>query len=161
MASRRSSKYILILHWTLGFNILDKDSYKPTWEMFWDLAHLILETFWYYNMIWIVIKPISPANFAVTSQQLRNTIWWNRSVSAPGQVMACWLTPPRHYLNQYWLMTSKDQCHSPESNFTNFTQASITKMNLKIIYLSFKSSRTQCPGRFKWKINNFQVHLFS
>ena len=37
------------------------------------------------------------------------------------QLMACCLTAPSHYLNQWWLIISKVQWHSSESNFTRDT----------------------------------------
>ena len=37
----------------------------------------------------------------------RDTIWRHRSGSTLGQVMACCLMAPSHYLNQYWFTTSK------------------------------------------------------
>ena len=36
-----------------------------------------------------------------------DTIWRHRSGSTLAQVMACCLTAPSHYLNQYWLIISK------------------------------------------------------
>ena len=41
-----------------------------------------------------------------------NTIWWQISGSTLGQVMACCLTAPSHYLNQCWLIISAAQWHS-------------------------------------------------
>ena len=43
-----------------------------------------------------------------------DTIWWHRSWSTLVQVMACCLTAPSHYLNQYWLIISKVLWHSSE-----------------------------------------------
>ena len=45
-------------------------------------------------------------------------IWQQGSRSTLAQVMACCLTAPSHYLNQYWLIISKVQWHSSEGNFT-------------------------------------------
>ena len=39
--------------------------------------------------------------------------------------MACCLTVPNHYLNQCWLLISKDLLHSPESNFIVSAEAAI------------------------------------
>ena len=49
IACRRCSNYIFILHWTLSFNLLDKDNCKPRWETLkvWNLARLIWETLRY------------------------------------------------------------------------------------------------------------------
>ena len=38
--------------------------------------------------------------------------------SASAKVMACCMTAPSHYLNQYWLITKDFLCNSSESNFT-------------------------------------------
>ena len=46
------------------------------------------------------------------------TIWRNRFMSTVLQVMAWWLTPPSHYLNQWWLIISKVHRHSYLGNFT-------------------------------------------
>ena len=42
-----------------------------------------------------------------------------------GQVMACCLLAPNHYLNQCWLLISKLLWHSPESNFIVSAQVAI------------------------------------
>ena len=47
-----------------------------------------------------------------------DAIWRHRSGSILAQVMACCLMAPSHYLNQWWLVISKVQWDSPESNFT-------------------------------------------
>ena len=59
-------------------------------------------------------------------------IWHHRSGSTLVQVMACCLTAPSHYLNQCWLILSKNQWYSSE-----VPQTSITKISLKITYLEF------------------------
>ena len=62
-----------------------------------------------------------------------------------GQVMACCLTAPSHYLNQGWLIISKFQRHSSEGNFKINTSA-INHWNYLENYLSkisFKSPRGQ------------------
>ena len=77
-------------------------------------------------------------------------IWRQRSGSTLAQVMACCLTAPSHYLNQFWLILSKVQWHSSDGNFTRDTpgeihQPSITKCSLKITLskISVKSRRGQ------------------
>ena len=58
---------------------------------------------------------------------LLNSLWpcdvicQHRSESTLAQVMACCLTAPSHYLNQFWLIISKVQSH--EGNFTRDTSA--------------------------------------
>ena len=41
-----------------------------------------------------------------------DAIWQRRSRSTLAQVMACCLTAPSHYLNQYWLIIGEVPCHS-------------------------------------------------
>ena len=69
----------------------------------------------------------------------RYTIWRQRSRSTLAQVMACCLTAPSHYLNQFWLIISKVQWHSSEGNFNHREkpQPLITKISLKITFLKF------------------------
>ena len=45
IACRRCSNCIFILHWTLGFNVLCEDNWKPSRETFkfWDLVCFVLE----------------------------------------------------------------------------------------------------------------------
>ena len=50
-------------------------------------------------------------------------IWRQRYGSTLAQVMACCLTAPSHYLNQWWLIISEVQWHSSEDNFTSDTSA--------------------------------------
>ena len=45
-----------------------------------------------------------------------DAIWRHRSGLSLVQVMACCLTAPSHYLNQYWLVIEVVPWHSPESN---------------------------------------------
>ena len=50
------------------------------------------------------------------------------------QVMACCLTAPSHYLDQYWSIIGGDRWQSHEGGFTRETSAiSHTKIRLKII----------------------------
>ena len=52
--------------------------------------------------------------------------------------MACCLTAPSHYLNQCWLIITKVQWCLSEGNFAwDITAISVTKINLKIIFLRF------------------------
>ena len=52
-----------------------------------------------------------------------DTIWRQRSGSTLAQVMACCLSAPSHYLNQYWLIIIQVEWHSSECNFTRETSA--------------------------------------
>ena len=44
-------------------------------------------------------------------------LWWHRPGSTLAQVLACCLTAPGHYPNNFWLIKS-DLWPSPQSNFT-------------------------------------------
>ena len=57
---------------------------------------------------WVFINSLRPSD----------AICRHRSGSTLAQVMACCLTEPRHYLNQFWLIISKIQLHSSDGNFT-------------------------------------------
>ena len=59
----------------------------------------------------------------LNSLEPSDAIWRWRSWSTLVQVMACCLTAPSHYLNQYWLIISKVQWHPSESNFTRDASA--------------------------------------
>ena len=60
----------------------------------------------------------------VNSLRPSDTIWQHRSGSTLAQVMACCLTAPSHYLNQYWLI-SKVYWHSSVGKFIRDTSATI------------------------------------
>ena len=60
-----------------------------------------------------------------------DSIWWHRSGSPLAQVMACCLTSPSHYLNQYWLPIREVLWHSPRINFTSSAPATILYNNLE------------------------------
>ena len=59
----------------------------------------------------------------INSLWSNGAIWRHKSGSILTQAMACCLTAPSHYLNQCWLIISKVQWHSSESNFTRDTSA--------------------------------------
>ena len=70
VACRHCSKYIFILHLTLGFNILGKCNCMPRWGTFkfWCLVHLILEILWlftYYNLSLMVRVRKSQKNMGI------------------------------------------------------------------------------------------------
>ena len=52
-----------------------------------------------------------------------DAIWRQKTGSTLAQVMACCLTAPSHYLNQYWLIITKVQWHSSDSSFTTNASA--------------------------------------
>ena len=68
----------------------------------------------------------------VNPLRLNVAIWQNRSGSILAQVIACGLTAPNHYLNQCWLIITKAQWNSSESNFTKIPQSSFNKIGKKI-----------------------------
>ena len=61
--------------------------------------------------------------------------------------MACCLTAPSHYLNEYWLIISENVWLSPEVNFTG--TISICDMILKIIHLNYSHNELTHCGRDK------------
>ena len=65
------------------------------------------------------------ARFWFNSLRPSNAIWRHRSGSTLAGVMACCLTVPSHYLNQYWLIISKVLWHSSEGNFIRDNSANI------------------------------------
>ena len=54
-----------------------------------------------------------------------DAIWRHRSGSTLARVMACCLTAPSHYLNQFWLIISKVLWHSSDGNFIRDTTVTI------------------------------------
>ena len=68
-----------------------------------------LETLWYEFQAIGIYQFIGP----------RVAIWRHRSGSTPGQVMACCLTSPNHYLNQCWVLISGVLFHSQSYLFCN------------------------------------------
>ena len=54
-----------------------------------------------------------------------DAIWQLKSGLTLAQVVACCLTAPSHYLNQYWLLIREVLWHSPGRNFTVSVQATI------------------------------------
>ena len=80
----------------------------------------------------------SPPRITIDSFWPSDTILWQRSGSTLAQVMACCLTAPSHYLNQYWLIISEVWWHLYYGNFKrDAPQPSITKIGLKITYIKF------------------------
>ena len=70
--------------------------------------------------------------------------------------MACCLTAPSHYLNQWWLIISKVQWHSSESNLMRYRKPSVTGISLKITYLNFLF---KCPSG-QWVRDRIRNWLF-
>ena len=70
-----------------------------------------------------------------------DVIWRHRSGSTLTQVMACCLTAPSHYLNQFGLIISEVQVTFILGQFHKRSlKPSIIKIHLKIIYLKFHSN---------------------
>ena len=65
----------------------------------------------------------------VNSLWPRDVIWRRGSRSTLDHVMACCLTAPSYYLNQYWLIISEVHWQSPEGNSTRDT-ATINELKL-------------------------------
>ena len=80
-----------------------------------------------------------------------DTIWQHRSGSTLAQVMACGLTAPSHYLNQYWLPISKVMWHSTESNLTVHSLAIILYSDFEIDIVMLYVNITFC---WTWYLKN-------
>ena len=68
----------------------------------------------------------------------RDTIWRHRSKSTLVQVMACCLTAPSHYMNQWWLIINNVLGHSPEGISQEMLQISIIDVTLKMTSLKLQ-----------------------
>ena len=111
-----------------------------------------------------VINP-QPVNFSTLiacHNCIINSLWPSEAIqqqrSGPTlvQVMACYLTPPSHYLNQCWLIISEIQWHSYYGNLQAMPQPSITKICLKITSLKFHSN---FPGANDFNIRHSPQHV--
>ena len=77
-------------------------------------------------------------HFLLNSLWPSDIIWRQGSRSTLAQVMDCCLTAPSHYLNQCWLIITKVQWCSSESNFAwDITAIGHWTFSLKIIFLRF------------------------
>ena len=92
-----------------------------------------------------------------------NSLWpsdivsWHRFGSTLAQVMACCLTAPSHFLNQYCLIISHIFSHSPERNFTRNTQDINPWCEFDIYWFKFTAISTRGQWvksclRLTWKI---------
>ena len=92
---------------------------------------------------WSIFLQPSPI---VTQSFFINSLWpsdakrRHRSGSTLAQVMACCLTAPSHYLNQCWLIISKAQRHSADSN-------NLSHQSLKLAWKSLRQNTTQSSQR--------------
>ena len=90
---------------------------------------------------------VIPSNFSsnickgntINSLWPSDVIWRWRSWSTLGQIMACCLTAPSHYLNQCSLTISMVQWHLPQGVSQEIAQPSTTRISLKITYEIFHS----------------------
>ena len=87
-----------------------------------------------YPPLCLGFRLMAQSKTGVNSLWPRDFIWRQGSRSTLGQVMACCLTAPSHYLNQCWPMISEVLWHSPDSNFTENTE-DIYRRNEFEIYL--------------------------
>ena len=85
----------------------------------------------------------------VNSLWTNDDIWRQRSGSTLAQVLACCLTAPSHYLNQFWLTISKVHWHSFEWILQEILQLSITKVSWTITSLNLLWN---LPGANEFKI---------
>ena len=72
--------------------------------------------------------------------------WQHKFGSTLGQIMACCLMAPSHYLNQCLLIISEVQWQSPDGIWPEIPQPPITKISLKMTFLKFYSN---LPGANK------------
>ena len=93
--------------------------------------------------------------FFLNSLWPSDAIWRHRCGSILAQVMACCLTAPNHYLNQWGLMVSTDQWRLSRGNFTRYPKHQSQKSaSICLDKFFFKSPRGQ------WvKINSAQEGL--
>ena len=106
--------------------------------------HFTLKLGWKHiicNMAFILLQPQS-ANSLWPS----DAIWPHRSGSTLTQVMACCLTAPSHYRNQWWLIIKAVLWHSPEGNFTR--SAHELKSIACVRNYPFKSTTTSPRGQW-------------
>ena len=66
-----------------------------------------------------------------------DTTWWHRNSSTLGQVMACCLMAPSHYMNQCWIIISVVQWFSSAGNFTTDTLVINRQNYLETTHLKF------------------------
>ena len=79
---------------------------------------------------------------------LNGNIWRHRSWWTLAQIVACCLTALSHYLNQYWLIIAKVQCHRSESN----PQTPIIIINFEITHLKFHYNLPELMSKDQWRI---------
>ena len=93
---------------------------------------------------WIILNSLWPSD----------AIQQHRCGSTLPQVMACCLTAPSHYLNQYWFLISEALWDSPDSNFTVSVQPTIlyNRFENYVFDIIATSRRDQ-------RVNYFAVHL--
>ena len=97
------------------------------------------------------------------SMWLWNAVWWHKFGSTLVQVMACHLTAPSHYLNQWWLFINEACWHFIESNFTEIvlkiTHHKHWQSDWKLVF----ENAASCP-RGKWNLGSgswFNVNVLS
>ena len=90
----------------------------------------------------------------VNSLWPNGVMWRQRSGSTFVQVMACCLTAPSHYLNQWWLLFSEDLWQSHERSFAASTQATVLYNEFE--KHTFKSTATS--AKVQW-VNSLRPGL--
>ena len=78
-------------------------------------------------------------------------LWWQRSGSILGQVMARWLMAPNRYLFQCWFLINEVHWQSPKGNFTTDTTA-ITKISR---YFDYQKNQSNLSGDNELKLVTF------
>ena len=72
-----------------------------------DFNYLCLQCVEKWQIMWLYFY------IFLTHCSLMTDIWWYRSGSTLAQVMACCLTAPSHYLNQYWILINSFPTRTP------------------------------------------------
>ena len=101
------------------FCVVFSDQQDVCWEHWLPLIHR-LKCIWKYvlqNSVFLFrLHCVKIKHIVIDSLPSSATIWWQRYLSAMAQIMACWLTPPSHYLNQCWLETNGIQPSAVSQN---------------------------------------------
>ena len=90
---------------------------------------------WYRSIISVKMLREMVAIAKFNSLCLSDAIWWHKSGSALGQVMACCLTAPSHYRNQCWLIINGFSGIHMRAFPHEIFMTSICKVSLKITFI--------------------------
>ena len=102
--------------------------------------------------------PLNELSMRINTSWLGDVLWWQISESTS----ACCLRATNHYLNQYWLLISEVLWHSPESNFTASTQATVLYHEIEnyTSRIAATSPRVLCVYLYWVTTEKLQMNLF-